>query len=41
MGVYRGCKERVDEKGLFRNTAVGENGPGVTGVQTHPERLPA
>lgn len=28
MGVYRCCKESVDEKGVFRNRELGENGPG-------------
>lgn len=28
MGVYQGCKQSVDEKGVFRNTEIGENGPG-------------
>ena len=31
MGVYQGCKENVNEKGVFRNTEVVQ---GVTGRQT-------
>lgn len=41
MGVYRCCKESVDEKECLEIEKSGRMVQGVTGGHTHPERLPA